>query len=106
MPAARRVTRTVSREYFERLASLVAGPGVYICERCTREATLLAADPDAKPAHTRLAVVPASQEDTACSFCGEPTGPNRLVAGPHAVICSQCLVLCREITPEDEPPDN
>ncbi len=88
------------------LASLVAGPGVYICERCTREATLLAADPDAKTAHTPLAVVPAGQEDTACTFCGESTGSNRLVAGPDAVICSQCLVICREITAEDEPPDN
>jgi ATP-dependent protease Clp ATPase subunit len=81
---------------------LVAGPGAYICERCTSEATLLAAQPDDKPGHTTLTVVPVSQHDTACSFCGKkPTGPDRLVAGPYAIICSRCLVLCREINAGD-----
>ena len=86
------------------VARLVAGPGVYICDRCTGEATLLAVHPDANAAHAPLTVVPSSQQDTACSFCGKkPAGPDRLIAGPDAVICGECLVLCREINAEDEP---
>ena len=86
MPAARRITPTVPREYFERRASSPTrthrsgqAHRPRVLRTLHQEATLLAADPDAKPAYTALAVVPAGQEDTACSFCGDLTGPNRLI---------------------------
>ena len=45
-----------------------------------------------------------------CSFCGKPRGQVRkMVAGPNAYICNECIELCREIVKEDlqfeEPAD-
>ena len=37
-----------------------------------------------------------------CSFCGKPRGQVRkLIAGPNAYICNECVELCREIVQED-----
>jgi hypothetical protein len=80
---------------------LVAGPGVFICERCTTEATQLATRPDPEPRHARMTVVPPDQQAPACSFCcKEPAAADHLVAVPGASICSDCLALCREIQAE------
>ena len=36
-----------------------------------------------------------------CSFCGKPRGQVRkLIAGPNAYICNECVELCREIVQE------
>jgi hypothetical protein len=103
---ARRVCSFCRRSGIE-AARLVAGPGVYICDRCTSEAALLATHPDAKPDHAQLTVVPPGRQGTACSFCGKrPTGPDQLITGPDASICNECLTLCREINAEDEPPSD
>ena len=37
-----------------------------------------------------------------CSFCGKPRSQVRkLIAGPNAYICNECVELCREIVQED-----
>ena len=38
-----------------------------------------------------------------CAFCGKPEGPGRrLIAGPNASICEQCVRVCLEIVEEDK----
>ena len=69
---------------------LVAGPKIYICDGCARDASRqLAAMIDAtrslRAARTR------------CSFCSRfGTGGRKVVAGPNASVCDECLTLCRE----------
>lgn len=37
-----------------------------------------------------------------CSFCGKPQdNVNKLIAGPNAYICDECVSLCWEIINED-----
>ncbi|HEY7831967.1 MAG TPA: ClpX C4-type zinc finger protein [Ktedonobacterales bacterium] len=39
-----------------------------------------------------------------CSFCGKgPDQTRRLIAGPSAYICAECVALCNEILAEAEP---
>lgn len=67
---------------------LVAGPGVWICERCVEDA--------AGPAVER--------QDAGCSFCGRKRPDvGRLFSGSPSgpSICDQCLALCREIQEEE-----
>jgi hypothetical protein len=67
---------------------LVAGPKIYICDRCVKDASReLSAKGGgtARPARTR------------CSFCNRSaTGDRHVVTGTHASVCEQCLTLCRE----------
>jgi len=38
-----------------------------------------------------------------CAFCGKPEGPGRrLIAGPNAYICEQCVKVCLEIVEEEK----
>ena len=38
-----------------------------------------------------------------CAFCGNPEGPDRrLIAGPNAHICEQCVKVCLEIVEEEK----
>jgi hypothetical protein len=67
---------------------LVAGPNIYICDGCVRDAerTLRRAGDDT-----------AGSRVTRCSFCRKFAGPSRQVAkGTHANVCGECLQLCRE----------
>jgi len=72
------------------VGKLVAGPKIYICDDCTRDASRqLAAMADGKGS-LRAA-------RTRCSFCSRfGTGGRRVVAGPNANVCDECLKLCRE----------
>jgi hypothetical protein len=85
-------------------AHLVAGPGIYICERCVEAAGLIERPDSGREVTERLTLVHVDRVTAACSFCGkrrEEVG--RLVAaGPHACICGDCLALCREIVEERE----
>ena len=82
---------------------LVAGPGVFICDRCVHDATELGAREPTGTASTRLNVV--ADEAAVCGFCGKSADAvERLVAGPEALICNECLVLCREIHEEELNP--
>ncbi len=83
--------------------SLAAGPGVYICERCTNDASQLASPPSGEPAGTPITLVPAGQPNAACSFCGKKRNDvEHLAASQTEAICSQCLALCREIHAEQQ----
>ena len=79
---------------------LVAGPGVFVCERCVERATAVARDeaPDASSSPLRV----VADETGACSFCSKRARQvEQLIAGPHALICTECLALCREIQEEE-----
>lgn len=40
-----------------------------------------------------------------CTFCGKPVSKvRRMIAGPAAHICSECVELCKEILDEADPP--
>ena len=85
------------------VASLAAGPGVYICERCTTDASQLASPSGGEPADNLISLVPAGQHDATCSFCGKKRRDvEHLAASQTAAICDQCLALCREIHAEQQ----
>jgi hypothetical protein len=80
---------------------LIAGPNVYICERCVDQAGRLAAGDALGLTQTSLSVMDQDQTVT-CSFCGKrQANVDRLIAGPGARICTNCLTLCREIVAEE-----
>jgi hypothetical protein len=82
------------------VAHLVAGPGVYICERCVDRAEELVDGKSIAAASRPLSVV--TDQSAACSFCGKHTPQvAKLLAGPHALICDECVTLCREIQQEE-----
>ena len=91
---------------------LIAGPGVYICDRCID----LAVDviTSGRPARTALGTisnVPEEQSGVRCNFCGKDRGQVERVAimsevtvertSSSAAVCSECLVLCGEIITEE-----
>ena len=64
---------------------LVAGPNVYICDRCVREMERTLND------------APASRAAGRCSFCHKrATAARRVTGTPAAAVCTECLALCRE----------
>jgi hypothetical protein len=93
---------------------LIAGPGVYICERCVAQATRLSASaPGEGWAEGSMRLEPPGSQ-VRCSFCGKDARQGvRLVAGGLAVppggkfgqdgarICDECLDLCLEILAEE-----
>jgi hypothetical protein len=80
----------------KKVTKLVAGPGVYICDRCVALVHQVGPDP-VETSRTRLDPVPATSQ-LSCSFCGQ-TAPKAadLVAGPGVRICAECLRLCDEV---------
>jgi hypothetical protein len=82
---------------------LVAGPGVFICDRCVQDTTELDAREPTQTPSTRLTLV--ADLAAVCGFCGKSADEvERLVAGPDALICNECLTLCREIHCEEGNP--
>jgi hypothetical protein len=98
------------------VAQLIAGPRVFICERCMPRAVRLSAG----SAVEGLADVPMLLEPSGsrvrCSFCGKDTRQVRHLVtsglaetlagrfGDRARICDECLQLCEEILAEPSPP--
>jgi hypothetical protein len=95
-------------------AKLIAGPGVFICDRCVLQATRLAAGPavEDKAAGPMRLEAPGSQ--ARCSFCNlEARQVAHLVASGLSVsagkfgdlprICDRCRDLCLEILTETSP---
>lgn len=75
---------------------LICGPNqVAICDDCVGLAAGVA-EHHAPASDSRAVVVPRA--DGTCSFCGKDadTGGG-LAGGENAVICGECLTLCREI---------
>jgi len=96
----------------EECAKLIAGPGVFICERCVARAGGLAAGAAVEDAAEVPMLVEPSGSEVRCSFCGkEARRVRRLVAsgltaapggkfGQGSRVCDECLVLCLEILAE------
>ena len=89
----------------------MAGPAVYICEKCVELAEeVIRSGHAAETALGPLQHVPDDMTQQRCSFCGkrrnQVTGLATSLgnpAGKHAAdaaICTECLVLCREIHAE------
>ncbi len=81
---------------------LVAGPGVFICERCVGLATdLLSTGESAKTPLGPLSALSPAEGRERCSFCGKRGHEIAGLASTGAVhICAECLVLCAEILAE------
>jgi hypothetical protein len=95
-------------------AKLIAGPGVFICDRCVVQATRLAAGAVIDDrAEGSMRLEPEGSE-VWCSFCGKDARQvGRLVTSGLSVpagkfgdlprICDECLDLCLEIVAETSP---
>ena len=88
----RRATRDAVCTWCDRppaeVAKLVAGPNVYICDRCVRDMERAMID----TARNTRATAGARR----CSFCHKRATATRQVAGTGvAAVCSECLQLCR-----------
>jgi hypothetical protein len=86
----------------EKVKTLIAGPGVYICDRCIPVASEAIAT--GGPAGPPTAVIESvAEKDMAekCSFCGKRRYQVPGLAAAHrARICAACLDLCGEILTE------
>jgi ClpX C4-type zinc finger len=96
-------------------AKLIAGPEVFICDRCVLQATRLAASPTVEDQADGPMRLEPSGSEAKCSFCGKEARKARhLVAGRLPVsagkfgdlprICDECLDLCLEILAETSSP--
>jgi hypothetical protein len=96
-------------------AKLIAGPGVFICDRCVVQATRLAAGSVVEGQTEGPMRLEASGSVARCSFCNlEARKVRHLVASGLAVpagkfgdlprICDKCRDLCLEILAEPSPP--
>jgi hypothetical protein len=95
-------------------AKLIAGPGVFICDRCVMQVTRLPAGPAVEgQADGSMRLEPPGSQ-AKCSFCGKEARKVRhLVASGLAVpagkfgdlprICDKCRDLCLEILAETSP---
>jgi hypothetical protein len=91
---------------------LVAGPGIYICEKCVEMAeAVIRTGHASETALGTMQTVPGNMTQRRCSFCGkrrhQVTGLATSVGNPaggklagDAAICAECLILCREIHSE------
>jgi ribosomal protein L37AE/L43A len=90
---------------------LIAGPGIYICEKCvdTAEAVIHSGQAT-ETALGPLRSVPGNMTQQRCSFCGKrrhqvtglavSAGNSAGKLAGDAAICAECLILCREIHSE------
>jgi ClpX C4-type zinc finger len=95
---------------------LIAGPGLFICERCVDLAgEVLAEGQERRDERTRLASVDRAHGSARCGFCGRRRGdvdglaeaPDRPPVGKGAQrrrggvrVCAACVSLCGEILAE------
>jgi hypothetical protein len=86
----------------EQVKTLIAGPGVYICDRCIPVASqAIATGEPAGPPGAAIAPVAAEAMTEKCSFCGKRRHQVPSLAAAHdARICAECLALCDEILTE------
>jgi ClpX C4-type zinc finger len=86
----------------EKVKTLIAGPGVFICDRCIPLASqAIAAGVPTGPPATAIALVAAEAITEKCSFCGKRRYQVPGLAAAHdARICAECLELCHEIVTE------
>ena len=86
----------------EDVKTLIAGPGVYICDRCIPVASeAIATGEWAGPPAAAIAPVTEEAMTERCSFCGKRRHQvPGLAASGRARICADCLDLCHEIVAE------
>ena len=86
-------------------------PGIYICAKCVEAAeSVIRSGQAAETALGPLRSIPATIAQQRCGFCGkrryQVTGLAASVGNPvgkvaaDAAICTECLILCREIHSE------
>jgi hypothetical protein len=107
---ARNMKRDAVCSFCERppseLAALIAGPDVYICDDCVRQAQTVvglngsagqsAAPQGGAEARPSIAMELTKEGDRArCSFCGK--GERMVVKTASANICGECLGVCQDI---------
>ena len=97
----------------KQVKKLIAGPSVYICDRCVDLAMVVISDGQPVTTHiAELTAGPGDEPRTTCSFCGKRRDQ---VAGlvvssvqterkAPATICTECLDLCTEIITEELGP--
>jgi len=93
---------------------LIAGPSVYICDKCVELAkgVIGSGEPASTPAG-QLTSVPRREQKVVvpCSFCGKrrhqvdglATSTAQTERKVPATICTECLELCDEIVTEEGP---
>jgi RNA polymerase sigma factor (sigma-70 family) len=81
----------------------IAGPGVYICDRCiVLSDEVLSVGEQGANDRVQLAPVGSIEAETRCSFCGKKRAHVGGIASGSAVrICNECVDLCREILDEE-----
>jgi hypothetical protein len=82
--------------------TLIAGPGVFICDRCiSRADAVLRAGSAAGEPDGGVWPVRAEARAERCSFCGKRRYQvPGMAAAERARICAECLRLCHEIRDE------
>lgn len=81
------------------VAKLIAGPSVYICNECIGSCTDALATGESTGKITMIIDKTAEER---CSFCGKkPMEVVRIVGGPAARICNECIKICHEILAAD-----
>jgi hypothetical protein len=80
------------------VAHLVAGPGVFICDRCISRGLQVATHGgDAVESRPQFRTVPRSRRSARCSFCRKGVAEvERLVVTGAVAICTDCLRLAGE----------
>ena len=80
------------------VAKLIAGPGIFICDRClTLALRVIASERDASDDHTIIQMA-ASGPSVRCSFCRKKAKRvGRMAERGETRICGRCLSLCTEI---------
>jgi hypothetical protein len=83
----------------EGVEKLIAGPGVAICDACTRQCMLqLAAHDRGEHSHSGGGVLQAYR----CSFCNKGQEEARvMLPSADCVICDECVAVCRSILSQD-----
>jgi ATP-dependent protease Clp ATPase subunit len=87
----------------KQVKKLIAGPNVYICDRCISGALAVIAAPG-RTVGTPIATIAQVSEgsEESCSFCGKPRHQVAAMASTAAArICDECLGLCGEILDEE-----
>ena len=77
------------------VAKLIAGPAVYVCDRCVGAAERAVAS--GQPSGPFGVVKRKSIALRGCAFCGRAHRDRSLASAPQGHICTDCLRVCREI---------
>lgn len=87
----------------KQVKKLIAGPGVYICNRCSDIAQVVldpATEPGSAAGFMHKVSHDAAQE---CSFCGKGSQQvPAMAATGDARICTECVALCHQIIEEEK----